>query len=180
MAARQERADQGLRQEAHRDDQEGARERDPPRDGVWADAGFLPRDDVVERYAEQSGRDVSQLDFYEALAAYKLAIILEGIHARFLMGKTVGEGFDHIGSLVEEAQARLAEEVALPPGYCWNELGQMEMDPDERVCEAIRMVLRKFRELGSARQVLLWAVQADLQLPVMRQSQLGARIEWQR
>ena len=47
------------------------------------------------------GRDVSQLDFYEALAAYKLAIILEGIHARFLMGKTVGEGFDHIGALVE-------------------------------------------------------------------------------
>ena len=68
---------------------------------ISSDAGFLPRDAVVERYAQQSGRDVSQLDFYEALAAYKLAIILEGIHARFLMGKTVGEGFDHIGSLVE-------------------------------------------------------------------------------
>ena len=27
-----------------------------------------------------SGRDVSQLDFYEMLASYKLAIILEGIH----------------------------------------------------------------------------------------------------
>ena len=49
----------------------------------------------------QSGRDVSQLDFYEMLASYKLAIILEGIHARFLMGKTVGEGFDHIGAMVE-------------------------------------------------------------------------------
>ena len=61
------------------------------------DAGFLSRDEVVERYATKSGRDVSQLDFYEMLAAYKLAIILEGIHARFLMGKTVGEGFDHIG-----------------------------------------------------------------------------------
>jgi aminoglycoside phosphotransferase (APT) family kinase protein len=68
---------------------------------ISSDAGFLSRDDVVERYATKSGRDVSQLDFYEALAAYKLAIILEGIHARFLMGKTVGEGFDHIGSLVE-------------------------------------------------------------------------------
>jgi aminoglycoside phosphotransferase (APT) family kinase protein len=68
---------------------------------ISTDAGFLSRDDVVERYATKSGRDVSQLDFYEALAAYKLAIILEGIHARFLMGKTVGEGFDHIGSMVE-------------------------------------------------------------------------------
>ena len=64
-------------------------------------AGFLSRDEVVERYAKESRRDVSQLDFYEALAAYKLAIILEGIHARYLMGKTVGTGFDHIGELVE-------------------------------------------------------------------------------
>jgi len=68
---------------------------------------------------------------------------------------------------------------ALPPGYCWNELGQMEMDPDERVCQAIRMVLRKFRDLGSGRQVLLWAVQSRLQLPVLRQSHLGPRIAWQ-
>jgi aminoglycoside phosphotransferase (APT) family kinase protein len=68
---------------------------------ISPDAGFLSRDEVVERYAKQSGRDVSQLDFYEALAAYKLAIILEGIHARYLMGKTVGEGFGHIGALVE-------------------------------------------------------------------------------
>jgi hypothetical protein len=46
------------------------------------------------------------------------------------------------------------------------ELGQMEVDPDERVCEAVRMVLRKFQEWGSARQVLLWTVQAELRLPV--------------
>jgi DNA invertase Pin-like site-specific DNA recombinase len=84
------------------------------------------------------------------------------------------------GLAARDSKAQRGElRFALPPGYCWNELGQMEMDPDERVCEAIRMVLRKFRELGSARQVLLWAVQADLRLPVMRQSQLGARIEWQ-
>ena len=64
-------------------------------------AGFLTREEVTERYGRESGRDVSQLDFYEMLASYKLAIILEGIHARFLMGKTVGEGFDHIGTTVE-------------------------------------------------------------------------------
>ena len=84
------------------------------------------------------------------------------------------------GLAARDSKAQRGElRFALPPGYCWNELGQMEMDSDERVCEAIRMVLRKFRELGSARQVLLWAVQADLQLPVTRQSQLGTRVEWQ-
>ena len=70
--------------------------------------GFMTRDEIVERYAKQSGRDVSQLDFYEVLASYKLAIILEGIHARFLMGKTLGEGFEHIGSMVEAMVARRA------------------------------------------------------------------------
>jgi aminoglycoside phosphotransferase (APT) family kinase protein len=65
------------------------------------EAGFLSRDEIAQRYATESGRDISQIDFYEMLASYKLAIILEGIHARFLMGKTVGEGFDHIGTMVE-------------------------------------------------------------------------------
>jgi aminoglycoside phosphotransferase (APT) family kinase protein len=68
---------------------------------VPVNAGFLTSDEVIERYAKQSGRDVSQLDFYRALAAYKLAIILEGIHARYVMGKTVGDGFEHIGAMVE-------------------------------------------------------------------------------
>ena len=57
---------------------------------------------------------MSQLDFYEMLASYKLAIILEGIHARYLMGKTVGEGFDHIGMMVETiANSALDAAVAL-------------------------------------------------------------------
>ncbi len=64
--------------------------------------GFLTPDEVVERYARASGRSVDALDFYVALAAYKLAIILEGIHARYLQGKTVGEGFGGIGDLVPE------------------------------------------------------------------------------
>lgn len=84
------------------------------------------------------------------------------------------------GLAARDSKAQRGElRFALPPGYCWNELGQMEMDPDERVCEAIRMVFRKFSEVGSARQVHMWATQAQVQLPVMRQSQFGARIEWQ-
>lgn len=63
--------------------------------------GFFTADQVAERYAQQSGRDLSSIEFYVALAAYKLAIIVEGINARFQMGKTVGEGFDSMGALVE-------------------------------------------------------------------------------
>lgn len=84
------------------------------------------------------------------------------------------------GLAARDSKAQRGElRFALPPGYCWNELGQMEVDPDERIGAAIRTVFRKFRELGSVRQVLLWLVQAGLQLPVLRQSQWGARVAWQ-
>jgi DNA invertase Pin-like site-specific DNA recombinase len=67
----------------------------------------------------------------------------------------------------------------LPPGYCWNELGQIEMDPDERVGGVIRLLFDKFRDLGSARQVLLWTQDQALQLPITRRNNGSmCKIEW--
>jgi DNA invertase Pin-like site-specific DNA recombinase len=83
------------------------------------------------------------------------------------------------GLAARDAKARRGElRFALPPGLCWDELGRIEIDPDERVSDAIRLLLRKFHELGSARQVFLWAIQAAVKLPVLRQSPTGSRIEW--
>jgi aminoglycoside phosphotransferase (APT) family kinase protein len=56
--------------------------------------------EIAARYAERSGRDVGDLHWYVAFAAFKLAVILEGVHYRYVQGKTVGDGFDTIGSLV--------------------------------------------------------------------------------
>ena len=69
------------------------------------DQGFLSAEEMVDRYgrlAPDSGA-VDQIGWYVALGYYKLAIISEGIHARFLMGMTVGEGFDAIGRTGAEA-----------------------------------------------------------------------------
>jgi aminoglycoside phosphotransferase (APT) family kinase protein len=56
-------------------------------DGTATSAeGFWNRADLVTRYAEVSGRDVSQLDFYVAFAYWKLACILEGVYGRYLGG----------------------------------------------------------------------------------------------
>jgi aminoglycoside phosphotransferase (APT) family kinase protein len=63
--------------------------------------GFLPDDDMIERYAAGSDRDLSRLGFYLGLAFFKIAVILEGIHYRYLHGQTVGEGFDTVGDAVE-------------------------------------------------------------------------------
>jgi aminoglycoside phosphotransferase (APT) family kinase protein len=48
--------------------------------------GFPTRDELVARYAEASGRDVSELGFFLALGYWKLAIILEGVYARYAAG----------------------------------------------------------------------------------------------
>ena len=69
---------------------------------------------------------------------------------------------------------------ALPPGYCWNEIGQIEMDPDERVAGAVRIVLDKFRELGSARQVMLWAQDAGNEAARDTAQRVGCKIDWRR
>ena len=70
----------------------------PALDAVSSTDGFFDREEIVEAYAKATGRSVDKLDFYVVLAYYKLAIILEGIHARFLKGKTVGAGFEGIGA----------------------------------------------------------------------------------
>ena len=57
--------------------------------------------EVLDIYAACSGRDLSDLGFYIALASFKAAVILEGIHFRYVHGQTVGEGFEEIGTLVE-------------------------------------------------------------------------------
>ena len=62
---------------------------DPP--GAWTagattEPGFWPRARIAERYAEVSGRDVSDLGFYVAFAYWKLACIFEGVYSRYLGG----------------------------------------------------------------------------------------------
>jgi len=75
------------------------------------------------------------------------------------------------GIAARDSKARRGELLfILPPGYCWNEVGQIEMDPDERVSGVIWLLFDKFRELRSARQVLLWARDQELQLPIIRRN----------
>jgi aminoglycoside phosphotransferase (APT) family kinase protein len=54
--------------------------------GATTAPGFWDRSDLVARYAEVSGREVSQLDWYVAFAFWKLACIIEGVYARYLGG----------------------------------------------------------------------------------------------
>jgi aminoglycoside phosphotransferase (APT) family kinase protein len=76
--------------------------------------GFPDRAELRARYAERSGRDLSQLDFFVALGYWKLAIILEGVYARYAAGQygQVDPGIEEFARLVERlaAEAERAEQ----------------------------------------------------------------------
>jgi aminoglycoside phosphotransferase (APT) family kinase protein len=67
---------------------------------VTAAPGFLTREEFAASYAAHSGRDLTGIGYYMAFGCFKLAVVLEGINARFLQNKTVGEGFDREGRAV--------------------------------------------------------------------------------
>jgi len=77
-------------------------------------AGFPTRDELMQRYAERSGRDLGQLDFYVALARWKLAIILEGVYSRYAAGQygKTDQGIDEFAKSVEDLANAAAEAEA--------------------------------------------------------------------
>ena len=54
------------------------------------------------------------------------------------------------------AKARRGElRISVPIGYIWHREMGLGFDPDLRIQQVIRVIFARFRELGSARQVLL-------------------------
>jgi aminoglycoside phosphotransferase (APT) family kinase protein len=87
---------------------------DPP---VWREAvpsvsaepGFASRAELIERYASLTGRNVDAIQFYQALALYKLSIIAEGIYRRVTDGQIHLPNRDRISERVAHiARAGLA------------------------------------------------------------------------
>ena len=63
-------------------------------------------------------------------------------------------------------------------GYVKTEDGRLEKDPDRRVQDGISLVFRKFTELQSVRQVLLWFRQENVLVPAIVQGRGKRPIEW--
>ena len=66
-----------------------------------------------------------------------------------------------------------------PVGFIRNEDQQIEKSPDRQVQEAITGLFRKFRELGTARQAMLWYCNEQVLLPEAVVGTAGREIRWQ-
>jgi aminoglycoside phosphotransferase (APT) family kinase protein len=73
--------------------------------------GFPTRREVAQRYAERSGRDISELEFYEAFGLWKLAIILEGVYSRYRSG-AYGEVPESVWGPFGDIVVRLGDRAA--------------------------------------------------------------------
>ena len=70
--------------------------------------GFPPRSALAQRYAERTGRDLSNLNYYVGFNRWKTACIVHGVYARYMEGKKSTEGID-----LEQLRERITQSLAL-------------------------------------------------------------------
>jgi aminoglycoside phosphotransferase (APT) family kinase protein len=68
--------------------------------GPTAVPGSLSRRELVERYAEKTGRDTSNMLFCYVCGLFKVAVIAQQIYARYVRGTTQDPRFAHFNSVV--------------------------------------------------------------------------------
>lgn len=71
------------------------------RERPTCEAGWMPRDELIARYAGGTGFDVSRIDYYEVFALFKVAVVLEQIYARWKAGQTSDPRFASLRARVE-------------------------------------------------------------------------------
>ena len=77
---------------------------------VTREPGFPSRDELIARYEERSGRSMTEVRWYRAMALWKLIVFMEGNYKRALAGSTddgflaaFGEGIAELADRAEEA-----------------------------------------------------------------------------
>jgi aminoglycoside phosphotransferase (APT) family kinase protein len=79
-----------------------------PPEAAAAPSGFPSRTELAERYAKQTGRDLSRLDYYIGFNRWKTAAIVHGVYARYREGKKSTDGVD-----LEEMRERISRSLTL-------------------------------------------------------------------
>jgi aminoglycoside phosphotransferase (APT) family kinase protein len=78
---------------------------------VTSRPGWFTRAELIERYHARSGHDLSTLRYFEVFALFKIAVVLQQIYHRFVIGQTDDPRFarfgDRVVALARSAAGRL-------------------------------------------------------------------------
>ena len=104
----------------------------------------------------------------------RLLLGLKGSISEFELGVIRSRMYDAARSKARRGELR----ISTPIGYSWDRHVGLGLDPDRRLQEVIRLVFQKFRELGSARQALLWMASENIHFPYPSDGRTLTSFEW--
>ena len=85
----------------------------------------------------------------------------------------------HQGRLSKAQRGEL--QFALPIGYVWDPTGEIQFDPDEQVQQVVRLVFRKFEDLGTLGGLVRYLAQHQIQLGLrVREGPGKGELVWRR
>jgi DNA invertase Pin-like site-specific DNA recombinase len=104
----------------------------------------------------------------------RLLLGMKGSISEFELGIIRSRMYEAARSKARRGELR----IPAPVGYVWDRHVGLGLDPDRRLQEVIRLVFSKFRELGSARQVLLWMASENIHFPYPSDGRTLTSFEW--
>jgi excisionase family DNA binding protein len=104
----------------------------------------------------------------------RLLLGMKGSISEFELGILRARMLDAARSKARRGELR----ISVPLGYAWHREAGLGLDPDMRVQEAVRVVFARFRELGSARQVLLRLAAEGVHFPRPSDGKRTTSFEW--
>jgi DNA invertase Pin-like site-specific DNA recombinase len=104
----------------------------------------------------------------------RLLLGMKGSISEFELGVIRSRMYEAARSKAKRGELR----ISMPIGYISDRHVGLGLDPDLRLQEVIRLVFQKFRELGSARQVLLWMASQNIHFPYSSNGRTLTSFEW--
>ncbi len=104
----------------------------------------------------------------------RLLLGMKGSISEFELGIIRSRMYEAARSKAKRGELR----ISTPIGYSWDRHAGLDFDPDLRLQEVIRLVFQKFRELGSARQVLLWMAAQQIHFPYPSNGRTLTSFDW--
>jgi Recombinase/Resolvase, N terminal domain/Recombinase zinc beta ribbon domain len=104
----------------------------------------------------------------------RLLLGMKGSISEFELGIIRSRMYEAARSKARRGELR----ITTPIGYTWDRNVGLCLDPNRRLQEVIRLIFQKFRELGSARQVLLRMTSQNIHFPYPSDGRTLTSFEW--